>query len=58
MRLLDQQERDLQVNVRKTTQRQKEMNICPRVSRGMAPTWCDESLKITAISILYLDEPL
>lgn len=58
MRLLDQGESGLQVSGRKTTQRRGEMNICPRVSRGMGPTWCDESLKITAISTLCLDEPL
>lgn len=41
-----------------TQRRGGEMNICPRVSRGTAPTWRDESLKITAISTLCLDEPL
>lgn len=63
MRLLDQQrerERVLQVRGREKTHKDEggEMNICPRVSRGTAPTWRDESLKITAISTLCLDEPL
>lgn len=51
-------EMDLQVSGRKTTQRRGEMNICPWVSRGTTPTWGDETLKITAISTLCLDDPL